>query len=135
MVDSVSKALPTKEGWRYLKGASDEGVDHNTLMSRHLSPEEFHEKFYESGLGQIILEDLETPEKEPDTLVKTLSKGRYRNSWFESLNLLVQRELLLWWRDKYQIKAKIGQSKQICFLKNPTNCSFLTSAFTYFPQL
>jgi hypothetical protein len=32
------------------------------------------------------------------------------NSNFQSLRLLVQRELLLWWRDKYAIKAKFGQS-------------------------
>lgn len=89
-----------------------------SLMSRHLSPKEFHEKFYESGLGQIILEALEAPESEPDALVKTLSEGRYKNNWLESLNLLVKRELLLWWRDKYQIKAKIAQSKPINPLQN-----------------
>jgi hypothetical protein len=25
------------------------------------------------------------------------------------LNLVVRRELLIWWRDKYQIKAKLAQ--------------------------
>uniref|UniRef100_A0A7S2YLL6 ABC transporter domain-containing protein n=1 Tax=Entomoneis paludosa TaxID=265537 RepID=A0A7S2YLL6_9STRA len=42
--------------------------------------------------------------------VRDMAKERYANSTMKSLKLVIQRELLLWWRDKYQLKAKIGQN-------------------------
>jgi ATP-binding cassette, subfamily G (WHITE), member 2, SNQ2 len=39
-----------------------------------------------------------------------LASERYKNNGWKALKLVTQRELLLWWRDKYQIKAKIVQT-------------------------
>jgi hypothetical protein len=68
--------------------------------------------FENSKLGQRIIAKLSLPVRSThgEDLV-TISKTRYANPWYKSLGLLVHRELLLWWRDKYMIKAKLVQSK------------------------
>jgi len=80
-------------------------------MRRHLSPEEFHKAFYSSAQGMAIMEKLNAP---PNTEAKdeiaNMVRVRFRNSMLRSLRLVIGRELLLWWRDKYQIKAKVFQS-------------------------
>ena len=105
------QALPTKDGYKFLAKANDKTIGVKDLMEMHLSTSEFVDKFYTSKRGQEILAKVSSPfvtsNKE---FVEHLSATRYANSGFESLKLLVRRELLLWWRDKYQIKAKIMQS-------------------------
>jgi hypothetical protein len=78
----------------------------------HLNYKEFREKFYESTLGSKIIQELDLPIKsQGDKKFIELSKVGYANPWYKSLKLLISREALLWWRDKYSIKAKIVQSK------------------------
>ncbi len=89
----------SKDGAMYLK---DPG-------QKHLTTQEFHEKFYASDLGKSILEKIEKPQDTP-AVVKTMATIRYRSSTWQSLKLLIDREFTLWWRDKYQIKAKIMQT-------------------------
>lgn len=95
------QALPTKDGSRFLR---DSG-------KTHLSAEEFRERFYASERGKQILENLESPTKDEGDFLRDMSSQRYKNSRFKSLKLLTRRELLLWWRDKYQIRAKVAQCK------------------------
>ena len=91
------QALPTKDGAQFLRGGEGNG-------SKHLSTDEFMAKFYESPRGCQILETLDSPSRD-GSAVKSWSTVRYRNPTFRSLKLLVRRELILWWRDKYQIQA------------------------------
>jgi hypothetical protein len=108
-VGLLLQALPTREGWQYLKGASGDDAEKADFSKQHLSTDEFHKKFYESDLGQDIRERLDAPGGEAPATLKSLAKVRFQNSWYQSLKLLVQRETLLWWRDKYQIQAKLGK--------------------------
>mmetsp|Transcript_5811 Transcript_5811/g.16301 ORF Transcript_5811/g.16301 Transcript_5811/m.16301 type:complete len:1475 (+) Transcript_5811:148-4572(+) len=110
------QALPTKDGAQFLAEdqnihADGDEVDVDTGR-KHLTTDEFVEKFYESEYGQKIMERLSSPMQEGDDakFVRDMAKNRYANPTFKSLKLVVQRELLLWWRDKYQLKAKIGQN-------------------------
>jgi hypothetical protein len=96
------QALPTKEGAKFL---SDEN-------GKHLTTSEFSEKYDESLMGQAIRVSNEEPFAEDRKLTKEEKqhfKTRYHNSSYDSLKLLVHREMLLWWRDKYQIKARVMQ--------------------------
>lgn len=43
--------------------------------------------------------------------IRSIAGVKFVNSWYTSMKLLVDRELLLWWRDKYQLKVKTAQSK------------------------
>jgi len=101
------QALPAQEGLRFLKSGGEED-------SKHLTPAEFSERFYASTRGKAILEKLKAPirvsEKDTKT-IKEIGASRFANGAHKSLKLLAQRELLLWWREKYQIQAKIMQSK------------------------
>ncbi len=97
-------------------------VENGTVESAslHLTSDEFHSKFYASERGKEILKKLES-EPEPEAVehnkaimsssddIKKLYKTRYRNSALASLKLLIQRECMLWWRDKAGIKARIAQ--------------------------
>lgn len=78
-----------------------------------MTTDEFVEAFNKSQLGQAILQKLHEPSNDPEAaqMIKEIGSAKYANSWYGSLKLLCQRELLLWWRDKYQIKAKVMQSK------------------------
>jgi len=93
--------LPTKDGADFL-------VNKN---QKHLSNEEFVESFVSSVKGQAALEQLKAPwpENDLEPIEGKAYTQRYTNSWFESMNLAFRRELLLWWRDKYQLKARIMQ--------------------------
>jgi hypothetical protein len=104
------KALPTKDGGQFLR--KKEGEE----QPKHLTTAEFMAKFNESELGEIMLKETERPgptedEKAALEAAKKWLGQTYRNSWFASLKLLVAREFLLWWRDKTQIYAKVGQGK------------------------
>ena len=87
---------------------ADDGVE----QAKHLTTEEFRSRFEQSELGQKIGEQLKSPVKSfnNENLI-TMTKKQYANPWYRSLELLVRREALLWWRDKYAIKAKVVQSK------------------------
>lgn len=104
------QALPTKDGYEYLNEAKDKKFDKEALLEKHLTPEEFRQKFNESALGQKILERIAAPVPKGGDAIKAMAANRYANSSKDSLKLVVRRELLLWWRDKYQIKAKVGQA-------------------------
>jgi ABC-type multidrug transport system ATPase subunit len=97
------QALPTKDGVKFLRKVGSE-------MMKHLSTDEFVEKFYSSPRGNKILERLNAPSRDGADMVKTLGGKRFENSSFASLRLLIRRELKLWWRDKYQIKATLLKS-------------------------
>jgi hypothetical protein len=49
------------------------------------------------------------PEYNPSEAERAYFGVKYHNTWYQSLRLLVGRELLLWWRDKYQIRARLMQ--------------------------
>lgn len=89
----------SKDGALYLKDPNQ----------KHLTTQEFHDRFYASEMGKNILEKIEQQQDPPD-VVKSMATIRYRSSSWQSLKLLIDREFSLWWRDKYQIKAKIMQT-------------------------
>jgi ABC-type multidrug transport system ATPase subunit len=95
------QSLPTPDGAQYLidKGAA------------HLSNEEFVKKYIESERGQEMLQALSVPvPKDADqTLSHKWFKKRYANSSLRSLQIVFQREFLLWKRDTYQRKARLFQ--------------------------
>jgi ABC-type multidrug transport system ATPase subunit len=94
------QALPTQEGLRFMK--SEPGAE----PQRHLTPKEFSDRFYASPLGLDILKRLEEPEKATDSdkaIIFAQGAVEFANGAFASAKLLAQRELLLWWRDKYQV--------------------------------
>lgn len=108
--NSLPKALPTKDGGQFLR--KEEGQE----QLKHLTTAEFMAKFNETELGEIMREEPKHPvmtedEKANFEASKKWMGQTYRNSWFASLKLLVAREYLLWWRDKSQIYAKVGQGK------------------------
>ena len=102
------QALPTKDGWQYLK--NDDNTPQADLIQKHLSPEEFRQRFTESEYGLEVLERVDAPVGEGADMIKEIALRRYQNSALESLKLVGRRELLLWWRDQYAIKAKIAQN-------------------------
>lgn len=90
-------------------------------MLQHLSTEEFSEKFMNSELGKNVASALETRVQGATFLDEALMermqkwmKQKYRNSWGASLKLVVNREMLIWWRDKGQIRARVAQGNT-CF--------------------
>jgi hypothetical protein len=102
LTSSSLQALPTKEGAKFL-------VDEN---SKHLTTEEFKEKYDASTRAQSIRASNEGPLAEKDKLTKEQQQYfgmKYRVSTWKSVRLVVGREMLLWWRDRYQIKARLMQ--------------------------
>lgn len=104
------QALPTKDGRQFLSDAG--GEERESLTSQ-----EFSQKFYESDQGKLILRKLEAEvkgelEEGDDAIVRWMGK-KFKNTQLDSLNLVVRRELLLWLRNKSQIKARVAQGKQI----------------------
>lgn len=98
------QALPTQEGLRFLP-SSEEG-EGKAEPKKHLTPKEFSDYFYNSPKGKAILEKLETPIKataEDQDMIKSIGSVKYANSTITNMKLLAGRELLLWWRDKYQV--------------------------------
>lgn len=73
--------------------------------------EEFHNIFYASEKGKAIIEKLNSPvNTEAKEEIEKIVRVKYQNPWWKSFKLVCSRELLLYWRDKYQIKAKIMQT-------------------------
>ena len=95
------QTLPTPDGANFL-------VDEKQT---HLTNEEFVEKFVESERGQLLAERLKAPLSDSIEPIKGEKEftARFHNSWFKSTQLVLKREALLWWRDKYQLKARIMQ--------------------------
>lgn len=96
--------MPTQSGAKFLS-------DQN---SPHLTTVEFKERYDVSARAQAIRMSIAEPLGEEFVLTKEETqafKARYHNSSFNSLKILVGRELLLWARDRYQIKARLMQGK------------------------
>jgi hypothetical protein len=99
----VLKALPTREGKSFLEDPE---------KATHLSSEEFREKFDSTERAKLVREGLQQPvpvdEGDPLSL---MASTLFANKSTRSMWLLCRREMLLWWRDKYQIKARIVQGR------------------------
>lgn len=102
-----------------------EGGAQEDLIQKHLTTDEFVEKFVSSRTGLDLLEQVEAPQTEDGEFVRQIAATKYANSWWQSLKLLSQRELLLWWREKDKIKIKVMQSK--CILSIPSVRSIFRS--------
>lgn len=105
--------MPKKDGEDFIEAVDRDGF---VETPKHLTTDEFHLKFYESEQGKKILKELESPIKRTDNnkslesdKVTKYFRNKYRNSSLASLQLLVSRECLLWWRDKAGIKSRIAQ--------------------------
>lgn len=96
--------LPTPDGAQFL-------TDDKSGKAEHLTTAVFQERFDNSALGKNIKEQQEKPQRKLEPHIEVELSKRYRNSPLVSLKLLVGRELLLWWRDKPAIRAKIMQGK------------------------
>lgn len=97
--------LPTPDGAQFLADKSG--------AAKHLTSAEFKERFDTSEQGMKILQKLDSPETTIGPHLKSEATTRYKNSALASLRLLVGRELLLWWRDKPAIAAKIVQGEML----------------------
>lgn len=93
------QSLPTKDGSKFLTG-SNEGTN--------FSSTELAQKYHESTRRQEIIAKIETPPAKDSEriLIQLRVKQRYANSVNRSIMIVLVRELLLWWRDKYAIKAR-----------------------------
>jgi ABC-2 type transporter len=113
--------LPTKDGWRFLRSASDPDAKRDDFISQHLDTDAFHERFYASDLGVAILEKLNGPVKgEGNHFLEDVVKVRYANPWYKSMKLLVKRELTLWWRNKVRFK-RITRRCMYCSLRRDSH--------------
>jgi hypothetical protein len=78
----------------------------------HFSMEELQNSSDASQTGNGKVAVLSVPE---DTVLNDALDDelavKFRNSSWTYAKLLVRRELLLWWRDKYQIWARVIQGK------------------------
>ena len=92
------QTLPTPDGANFL-------VDDK---QKHLTNEEFVEKFVQSERGQLLAEQLKASLSDSIQSIKGEKEftEQFHNSWWKSTQLVFQREALLWWRDKYQLKAR-----------------------------
>jgi hypothetical protein len=92
--------LPTRDGKAFLEDPK----------AVPLSSEEFREKFDSTDRAKFVREELNqaVPKVEGDPLAE-MASTHFANKSSRSLWLLGRREMLLWWRDKYQIKARIVQ--------------------------
>jgi ABC-type multidrug transport system ATPase subunit len=104
------QAVPTKEGWIYLKEVDPYQPD-PAFKSQHLTPEQFRERFHESELGKNLMDNVNGPtDVEARDMIQQIAQYKYHNSSWKSLQLVTRRELLLWWRDKPAIQAKLTQN-------------------------
>ena len=95
------QTLPTPDGAQFLADKT----------KPHLTNKELVEKFEKSERGQLLETSLKAPLAdilEPVEGEKEYTQ-RFHNSWWTSTVLVFRREALLWWRDKYQLKARIMQ--------------------------
>jgi hypothetical protein len=92
-------ALPTPDGKDFL-------VDKE---AKHLTAEEFQGKYDSTQGADDLRKSIHGPLENNE--VGELVHTKYHNPWYRSLKLLINREMTLWWRDKYQIKARILQGE------------------------
>lgn len=97
------QSLPTKDGAKYLA---------NPEEMTHLTNEEFAQKFIESEHGEEILRKLQQPPKGISLKDKPGMNQKYANSALRNLNLVIRRELVIWWRDRTKRIARTIQ----CFM-------------------
>ena len=102
------QSLPTADGAQFLRNSSkDPGARHR----RHLSSAEFADAFQKSQLGRSIAIEIKKPlEHQVYGFIKAKEfSEKYRNPWHKSIWLVFRRELLLWRRDTYNLRAKVAQ--------------------------
>ena len=103
------QVISTKEGWIYLQDV--DGKDPEAGKARHLTPEQFRERFHESELGKRLMDQVQgQPDMAARDMILKMAETKFHNSSIQSLKLVMQRELLLFWRDKSAIKAKVLQN-------------------------
>lgn len=94
------QSLPTKDGAQYISGLDKKA---------HLTNEQFVQKYNESPRGQEMINKLDDSVN-ADVIAQLTNDGkfnrRYANSTFRSIKIVLQRELTLWWRDKYARMAR-----------------------------
>jgi hypothetical protein len=89
-----------------------------------------------SSRAQAIRASIAEPLGEEFILTKEETqafKARYHNSSFESLKILIGRELLLWARDRYQIKARLMQGKSSLLTSSSSRTRAYSLANAYRP--
>ncbi len=93
------QCLPTKDGLKFL-------TEPNEVVN--FTSDELVRKYRESKRGQGMHEKLEAPVAEDvaQSLSHSRFKTKYANSIYRSIKIVFARELLLWWRDKYALKAR-----------------------------
>lgn len=94
--------LPIPDGSQFQTDKGDGAM-------KHMTTAEFKEKFDASELGKSIEAKQGAPDSKFGPETEAALSRRYKNSALTSLRLLVGRALLLWWRDKPALKAKIAQ--------------------------
>ena len=94
------QSLATKDGAKYLA---------NPEAMTHLTNEEFAQKFNESERGQEIRRKLQEPPKGVSLKDKPGLNQKYANSALRNIQLVIRRELLIWWRDKTKRIARTIQ--------------------------
>lgn len=96
----VCKSISTHEGASYLKDKD----------AKHLTSEEFKEAFDSTERAKEVKREINEPVPGEDGVpLIEMASDHFQNSSYRSMKLLAAREMLLWWRDKYQIKARIVQ--------------------------
>ena len=95
------QSLPTKDGSKFLTG-SENGAN--------FTSKELAQKYQESKHGQEMREKLAVPlatDTDPKQILnQDRVKKRYANSVNRSIKIVFVREIVLWLRDKYAIKAR-----------------------------
>jgi len=94
-------SLPKKDGAKFR-------IDEDKA---HLSSNEFYTAFWSSDRGKLLLQLVEEPLEFHLKELKVTKDitDKYHTSLYTSLKLVLQREVLLWWRNKYQRKARLIQ--------------------------
>jgi hypothetical protein len=100
------QCLPTKDGANFLSPVA-EGEE----PRKHLTNEEFVEKFNESEHCKAILDKLQTPvsAEKMAYMQHPMFRQRYANSSMRSIKVVFEREFTLWWRDVYARRARLFQ--------------------------
>ena len=99
------QSLPTKDGANYM--APSVGGQER----KHLTNDEFFQKFNESEELKVILAKLEIPvsREKMSFMENPMFRQRYANTALRSIQILFKREFTLWWRDVYARRARLFQ--------------------------
>jgi ABC-type multidrug transport system ATPase subunit len=106
------QALPTNEGWIFLNEVDpNHPNEYLQYKSKHLTPDQFRERFHDSDIYKALLDIVNGPtDGEAREMIQLIAKQKYHNTPFKSLQHVMRRECLLWWRDKPAIMAKVIQN-------------------------